>query len=105
MHIKCTYDLPHLFLALVALWEGDEVGLRQWAWLVGWLVSQSLRVFQVGGEGAESTEGPGEAGSSCVALSHHRCLSNALYMAKPSTAKTVAPTLALSQKVEFFRSA
>lgn len=37
--------------------------------------------------------------------SDHRCLRRALYMAKPSTANTVAPTLALSQKVEFFRSA
>ena len=35
----------------------------------------------------------------------HRCLSSTLYMAKPSTANTVAPTLALSQKVELFRSA
>lgn len=37
--------------------------------------------------------------------SHHRCLRSALYIAKPSTAHTVAPRLALSQKVEFFRSA
>lgn len=37
--------------------------------------------------------------------SHHRCLRSALYMAKPSTANTVAPTLARSQNVEFFRSA
>lgn len=35
----------------------------------------------------------------------HRGLSSTLYMAKPSTANTVAPTLALSQKVELFRSA
>lgn len=36
---------------------------------------------------------------------HHRVLSSTLYMAKPKTANTVAPTLALSQKVELFRSA
>ncbi len=35
----------------------------------------------------------------------HRCLRSTLYMAKPSTAHTVAPTLALSQKVELFKSA
>lgn len=40
-----------------------------------------------------------------LAPSHHRCLRSALYIAKPSTAHTVAPRLALSQKVEFFRSA
>lgn len=39
------------------------------------------------------------------AAEHHRLLSSTLYMAKPSTANTVAPTLALSQKVEFLRSA
>lgn len=36
---------------------------------------------------------------------HHRLFSSTLYMAKPNTANTVAPTLALSQKVEFLRSA
>lgn len=35
----------------------------------------------------------------------HRGLSSTLYMAKPRTANTVAPTLALSQKVELFKSA
>lgn len=35
----------------------------------------------------------------------HRGLSSTLYMVKPSTANTVAPTLALSQKVELVRSA
>ena len=40
-----------------------------------------------------------------LALAHHRVLSSTLYAAKPSTAKTVAPTLALIQKVEVFRSA
>lgn len=39
------------------------------------------------------------------AAEHHRLLSSTLYMAKPNTANTVAPTLALSQKVEFLRSA
>lgn len=79
---------------------GEEGGLRRW------LVSQSFWVFQVGGgKGAESTEGPGrEEEVVCLMFSDHRCLRSALYMAKPSTAKTVAPTLALSQKVEFFRS-
>lgn len=38
-------------------------------------------------------------------LKDHRVLSSTLYMANPSTANTVAPTLALSQKVELFRSA
>lgn len=37
-------------------------------------------------------------------LRHHRGLSSTLYMAKPNTANTVAPMLALSQKVEVFRS-
>lgn len=35
----------------------------------------------------------------------HRGLSRTLYIAKPNTANTVAPTLTLSQKVELFRSA
>lgn len=35
---------------------------------------------------------------------HHRGLSSTLYMAKPNTANTVAPMLALSQKVEVLRS-
>ncbi len=35
----------------------------------------------------------------------HRDLRRALYMAKPSIAQTVAPTLALSQNVELFKSA
>lgn len=38
-------------------------------------------------------------------LKDYRVLSSTLYMANPSTANTVAPTLALSQKVELFRSA
>lgn len=79
------------------------LGLRQWARLIYWLVGQSLSLSGRKG-GAESTEVPG-GGSICFMLSDHRCLSSALYMAKPSTANTVAPTLALSQKVEFFRSA
>lgn len=37
-------------------------------------------------------------------LRHHRGLSSTLCMAKPNTAKTVAPMLTLSQKVEVFRS-
>lgn len=36
---------------------------------------------------------------------NHRCFNNALYMAKPKTAKTVAPKLARSQNVELLRSA
>jgi len=36
---------------------------------------------------------------------NHRGLSSTLYMAKPSMAHTVAPALALNQKVELFRSA
>lgn len=51
MHIKCTYDFTHLFLARDALWEGDEVELVGWGNGPGWLVSQSFWVFQVGGEG------------------------------------------------------
>lgn len=39
------------------------------------------------------------------AAEHHRLLSSTLYMAKPNTANTVAPTLTLSQRVEFLRSA
>lgn len=34
----------------------------------------------------------------------HRAFSRTLYMAKPRTANSVAPTLALSQKVELVRS-
>lgn len=36
---------------------------------------------------------------------NHRCFNNALYIAKPKTAKTVAPKLARSQNVELLRSA
>lgn len=39
-----------------------------------------------------------------VGRRHHRGLSSTLYMAKPNTANTVAPMLALSQKEEVFRS-
>lgn len=86
---------------------------RGWGGVGGWgngpgCVGQPVFLSLSGRrEGAESTEGPGrgEGGSSCLMLSDHRCLRSALYMAKPSTAHTVAPTLALSQKVEFFRSA
>jgi len=37
--------------------------------------------------------------------SAHRDLRRALYMAKPRTAQTVAPTLTRSQNAELFRSA
>lgn len=57
-----------------------------------------------GEEGKEQSQ-QREAGGRRLAPSHHRCLRSALYIAKPSTAHTVAPRLALSQKVEFFRSA
>lgn len=50
-------------------------------------------------------EGRREEEVAVFMLPDHRCLSRALYMAKPNTANTVAPTLALNQKVEFFRSA
>lgn len=36
---------------------------------------------------------------------NHRCFNSALYIAKPTTAKTVAPKLARSQNVELLRSA
>lgn len=99
-------DLAHLFLALVWSEGGTRWswGLRQWARLVGWLVGQPVFwVFQVGWK--EQSQLRDRGGSWCLMLSDHRCLRSALYMAKPSTANTVAPTLALSQKVEFFRSA
>lgn len=48
--------------------------------------------------------GQGSSHASCV-CPDHRCLRIALYIAKPRTANTVAPTLALSQNVELFRSA
>lgn len=67
----------------------------------GWS-SVLFPVCYSGGQGrVNRSEGVGGG----AALSDHRCLRSALYMAKPSTANTVAPTLALSQKVEFFRSA
>lgn len=64
---------------------------------------------QRGNQGLSGEKGRGRvkggAGGRRLAPSHHRCLRSALYIAKPSTAHTVAPRLALSQKVEFFRSA
>lgn len=66
-----------------------------------WSVSQPGSFESLGG-GAESAGGTRKGSG---VRGDHRCLSSALYMAKPSTANTVAPTLALSQKVEFFRSA
>lgn len=103
MRIKCTYDFVHF--VRVALWEGDDVDLGAEAmFLIGWSASLLFfESFRSEGRGRVNTGTKG--GSSCVMLSDHRCLRSALYMAKPSTAHTVAPTLALSQKVEFFRSA
>ena len=54
----------------------------------------------------EKEQGDGGFDVSCMhpVTVNHRCFSSALYMAKPSTANTVAPRLARSQNVEFFES-
>lgn len=101
MHIKCTYGFVLFFFFACVVGRGWGEIRGNGPGTGGQPVFLSLSGRR---EGAESTEGP-EEGSSRLMLSDHRCLRSALYMAKPSTAHTVAPRLALSQKVEFFRSA
>lgn len=81
-----------LFLARIGVTIDHQV------WLLGEPVFKSLS----GHLGVDSTEKPGRKR---LSLADHRCFRRALYMAKPRTAHTVAPRLARSQKVEFFRSA
>ncbi|MEQ2289032.1 hypothetical protein AMECASPLE_029081 [Ameca splendens] len=96
-HTDNPQSYKSLFLARVNLGERGEVGFEAMS-LFG-LFRQSFKVSQVVRNKKD------QGGSSRLMLPHHRCFRSALYMAKPNTANTVAPRLALSQKVEFFRSA
>lgn len=106
MHTKC---LHHFFLSMLHCGKsGKQVAFR----LKAMCLVSCFRVLESlsgrrGGVRVYRGRGVQVGGwwSISVMLCYHRCFSSALYMAKPSTANTVAPTLALSQKVEFFRSA
>lgn len=85
------------FLLVLLGQKRGEVGSRRWACLVCSVFFSFILVSQV--EKDQKVES-----SRRLVPRHHRCFRSTLYMAKPNTANTVAPRLALSQKVEFFRS-